>query len=149
MKLELGIIYANARQASGLTQERWAEYLGVSTEAVRSYELGAYLPTDEVLLRMADISGVKALPYWHLSQKSRVASSILPELDGGKTIPEAVLGLLIQIDDFREDGMKELMRIAADGKISDEERSVYQTAMRQLQNLIRRAYELGYAKEKS
>lgn len=147
MKQNLGFIYESARRASGLTQERWSEYLGVSAEAVRGYESGAYFPTDEVLLRMADISGVKALPYWHLSQKSRVAAEILPELSDGKTIPEAVLGLLIRIEDFREDSMKELMRIAEDGKITEDERETYRLAMRRLQEMIRAAYELGYAKE--
>ncbi|MBR6353965.1 MAG: helix-turn-helix transcriptional regulator, partial [Oscillospiraceae bacterium] len=46
-------IYRNARQVSGLTQERWAEALGLSAEAVRQYEAGKILPSDEVVLRMA------------------------------------------------------------------------------------------------
>lgn len=147
MKKDLGLCYRSARKASGLTQDRWAEFLGVSAEAVRGYESGTYFPSDDVLVRMTDISGLAVLPYWHLQQKSRVAAEILPDLEDGKTIPEAVLGLLIQIDDFRDDGMKELIRIAADGKVSDDEEEIYQSAMHQLQDLIRRAYELGYAKE--
>ena len=98
---------------------------------------------------MADISGVKALPYWHLSRKSRIAAKILPELEEEKGLPEAVIGLLIQTDDFREDGMQELLRIAADGKISDEEKEIYTDSLRQLQELIRRAFALGFAKEGS
>ena len=147
MNLRLGKIYESARAASGYTQERWAEYLGVSTEAVRSYELGKYFTTDEVLLRMADISGNKALPYWHLSQKSRVAAEILPKLEGTKSLPEAVLALLVQIEDFQEDGLKELMRIAADGKVSEDEVAAYRTAVAEIMELIRRAYACGYAKE--
>lgn len=147
MNLRLGKIYESARAASGYTQERWAEYLGVSTEAVRSYELGKYFPTDEVLLRMADISGNKALPYWHLSQKSRVAADILPKLEGTKSLPEAVLALLVQIEDFQEDGLKELMRIAADGKITRDEGPIFDDCLRQLQQLIQKAYALVYAEE--
>ena len=149
MNLALGKIYANARVASGYTQERWAEYIGVSTEAVRSYELGSYLPTDEVLLKMADISGMKALPYWHLSQKSRVAAEILPKLEGTKSLPEAVLALLVQIEDFQEDGLKELMRIAADGKITRDEAAIFNDCLTQLQKLMQKAFALTYAEETS
>ena len=88
MKEDCGNIYKNARRASGLTQERWAEYLGVSTEAVRQYESGTIMPGDDVLLMMADISGMKILPYWHLSRKSRIAGAILPELDDQKGLPD-------------------------------------------------------------
>ena len=147
MNLRLGKIYESARTASGFTQERWAEYLGVSTEAVRCYELGKYVPTDEELMRMADISGNKALPYWHLSQKSRVAAEILPKIKKKKSLPEAVLALLVQIEDFQEDGLKQLMRIAADGKITRDETAVFDDCLRQLQQLIQKAYALTYAEE--
>lgn len=145
MKQSLGNIYKNARQAAGLTQERWAECLGISAESVRQYEAGIIMPGEDVLLMMADISGMKILPYWHLSQKSRIASRILPELEEQKGLPEAVLALLIQIDDFREDGLRRLTRIAADGKISEDEEEDYQEALRQITELVRRAYALGYA----
>jgi transcriptional regulator with XRE-family HTH domain len=147
MNLALGKIYESARTSSGYTQERWAEYIGVSTEAVRNYELGNYLPTDEVLLKMADISGMKALPYWHLSQKSRVAAEILPKLEGTKSLPEAVLALLVQIDDFQEDGMQELIRIAADGKVTRDEAAIFNDCLLQLQNLMQKAFALTYAEE--
>ena len=147
MKATCGNIYRNARKASGLTQERWAEYLGVSVDAVRQYENGIIMPGEDVLLMMADISGLKILPYWHLSAKSRIAAKILPELAEERCLPEAVLGLLIQIDDFREDGMKELMRIAEDGMVSEEEAPVYRHCLKQLTELVRRAYALGYARE--
>ena len=147
MKEDSGNIYRIARRASGYTQERWAEYLGVSPEAVRQYENGTIMPAEDVLLMMADLSGMKILPYWHLSRKSRIAGAILPELDEQKGLPEAVLALLIQIDEFREDGLARLMRIAADGKVSEDESESYDCAISQLQKLIRKAYELGYAKE--
>ena len=147
MERNFGNIYKSAREITGLTQERWSEYLGISPDTVRNYESGRTIPDEGVLLMMADISGMKILPYWHLSQKSRLASGILPELDETKGLPEAVLGLLIQIEDFREDGMKELIRIAADGKISEDERSVFELCLHRLRELIKSAYALGYARE--
>lgn len=147
MKTDFGNIYRNARQASGLTQERWAEMIGVSAEAVRQYEAGTIMPGDDVLLMMADISGMKILPYWHLSRKSRIAGAILPELDDQKGLPEAVLGLLIGIDDFKATGLPQLLRIAADGKVSRDEEEAYRQAMGQLMDVVRLAYACGYAKE--
>ena len=140
-------IYKNARRAAGYTQERWAEFLGISTEAVRQYEAGTIMPSDDILLMMADISGEKMLPYWHLSRKSRIAAAILPELEEQQGLPEAVLALLIQIEDFKDDGLKKLLRIAADGKVDESETKEYAEAVAQLLELVKRAYALGYAKE--
>ena len=147
MEPNCGNIYKNARRASGYTQERWAEFLGISTEAVRQYETGANMPGEAIVLRMADISGMKILPYWHLSQKSRLAAAILPELEEQPALPEAVLGLLIQIEDFKDSGLKKLLRIAADGKVDESEAQEYAEAVVQLLELVKRAYALGYAKE--
>ena len=145
MKHNCENIYKTARKTAGLTQERWAEHLGVSPEAVRQYEGGIIMPGDDVVIRMAEVSGMHILAYWHLVRKSRLAAQILPELDDQKSLPEAVLGLLIQLDDFREDGMESLMRIAADGKVSDDERGSYIEALEQLREVLRSGYALGYA----
>lgn len=139
-------IYKNARITAGLTQERWSEYLGISPDSVRKYESGEMLPGDDVVLKMAEVSGQLILPYWHLTRKSRIAAAILPELEEEKGLPEAVLGLLIQIDDFREDGMQKLLRIAADGRITENEAEDYERAISQLSVLVSRAMALGYAK---
>lgn len=147
MDRKSGNIYRNARITAGLTQERWAEYLGISPDSVRKYESGEMMPAEDILLMMADISGLKILPYWHLSQKSRVAAEILPKLEETKSLPEAVLALLVQIEDFQEDGLKQLVRIAADGKITRDETAVFDDCLRQLQQLIQKAYALTYAEE--
>ena len=72
---------------------------------------------------------------------------ILPELEEQKGLPEAVLGLLIQIEDVQSSVMPKLVRIAADGRISEEERDDYSAAVGQLQELIRKAFAIGFAKE--
>lgn len=138
-------IYYNARKAAGLTQERWAECLGISVEAVRQYEGGIIMPSDDVVICMAELCGQHILAYWHLVRKSRIAAVILPELDQ-LGLPEAVLGLLIQIEDFKDDGMKKLLRIAADGKVDDDEAADYEEAIRQLSAVVRSAMALGYSK---
>lgn len=139
-------IYQDARRTAGLTQERWAELLGISVDAVRQYETDRILPSGEVVLRMAEAAGQQIICYWHLIHKSRVAASLLPELDR-KRLPEAVLSLLVAVRNFQDDGMRELTRIAADGKISPEEQADYMTAMEQLQSVVREALHLQFAEE--
>ena len=138
-------VYRNARRTAGLTQERWAEVLGISVEAVRQYETDRARPSDEVALRMAEVAGQHIICYWHLLNKSRVAAAILPELPQ-KRLPEAVLGLLSQITAFREDGMEDLIRIASDGYVDASEAARYSRAIGQLQELISAALALQYAK---
>ena len=130
-----------------MTQERWAEYLGISPDSVRKYESGEMMPAEDILLMMADISGLKILPYWHLSQKSRIAGEILPTLEEQPALPQAVLGLLIAIENFQERGMRDLMRIASDGKVSDDEIIPFGQALAQLSEMVRSAYAVGYSKE--
>ena len=147
MDRKSGNIYRNARITAGLTQERWAEYLGISPDSVRKYESGEMMQAEDVLLMMADISGLKILPYWHLSQKSRIAGEILPTLEEQPALPQAVLGLLIAIENFQERGMRDLMRIASDGKVSDDEIIPFGQALAQLSEMVRSAYAVGYSKE--
>lgn len=147
MQDDCGNIYRNARRTAGLTQERWAELIGVSAEAVRQYEAAVILPGDDVALRMAEACGQHIVCYWHLLNKSRAAASVLPELRQ-KDLPEAVLTLLGKVKDFQADGLEQLLRIAADGRVDEDERESYCVALQQIRELITAAWELQYAKEK-
>ena len=138
-------MYLNARKTAGLTQERWAELLGLSVEAVSQYERGQILPSDDVVLRMAEAAGQQIICYWHLLHKSRVAGAVLPEIEK-RPLPEAVLKLLVQVEEFRRSGLEDLKRIAADGKISGkDEIAAYGCALAQIRDLVEAAYELQYA----
>ncbi len=137
-------IYRNARKAAGLTQERWAEVLGISVESVRLYETGAGMPSDAIVLRMAEVAGQHIICYWHLLQKSRVAAEVLPELEE-KPLPEAVLSLLAALQEFTRDGMQDLIRIGADGAVDEGERDAYTYAMAQLEALISAGLHMRYA----
>ena len=138
-------MYYNARKTAGLTQERWAELLGLSVEAVSQYERGTILPSDEVVLRMAEAAGQQIVCYWHLLNKSRVAGQVLPDIKK-RPLPEAVLNLLVQVEEFRRSGLEDLKRIAADGKISGADESIaYADALEQIRLMIEAAYELQYA----
>ncbi len=138
-------IYFSARKTAGLTQERWAELLGLSVDAVGQYERDVILPSDEVVLRMAEAAGQQIVCYWHLLHKSRVAGTVLPAVEA-KPLPQAVLGLLDRLEYFSRRGMKDLIRIGADGKVDRQEADIYDLCLQDLRELIQAAYELHYAK---
>lgn len=83
-------IYKTARQTAGMTQERWAELIGVSADSVRLYESGRGLPSDEVVARMAEIAPMPVLGYWHLKHKSGIANDLLPDV-AQVSLPQAVV----------------------------------------------------------
>lgn len=144
METNYANIYFSARKTAGLTQERWAELLGLSVDAVGQYERDVILPSDEVVLRMAEAAGQQIVCYWHLLHKSRVAGTVLPDVER-KPLPQAVLNLLDRFEDFSEGGMKDLIRIGADGKVDRREAELFDRCLRDLRELIQAAYELHYA----
>ena len=136
-------IYKSARDASGLSQERWATFLGVSAESVRLYESGRGFPSDEVVARMADVAAMPVLCYWHLKLKSGVANDLLPEVDV-VPLPQAVVQLLVEIKAFRTD-LDELLIIAADGLVDEPENDRFLEILDRLQALIRAAIMVHFA----
>ena len=147
MERNFGIIFKNARNTAGLTQERWAESLGVSVDAVQNYEYGRNFPTEETVLLMADISGYKILPYQYMSMKSRIGSELLPDLSEAISLPKAVLNLILALNDMQKSIIPKLMEMAADGRITEDEIPNFDRCMRQFDTLAKSMYEVKYAKE--
>ena len=146
-------IYKNARRASGLTQERWAELLGISAEAVRQYETDRILPSDTIVLRMAEAAGQTIVCYWHMLNKSRVAAELLPEVEE-VPLPQAVLQLLRRMRDFdKRHRLDDLLTIAEDGVVDDTERPDFDAIVSELMDLFGAAmsvkFSQGAGKEKA
>lgn len=135
--------YKTARRIAGLTQERWAEAIGCSVDSVRGYEAGTQTPSDEIVKAMCEISGFSTLAYWHLCHKSTLAADVLPEVDH-LPLPQAVLQLLVVIDDFyRLHG--DLIQLAADGKISFDEHEEWEKIKKCLDFIIQAAIQVKIA----
>lgn len=143
MEPESRNIYKTARTVAGLTQERWAEAIGVSPDSVRNYEAGRQLPADEVVIAMIESSGHHILGYQHLLSQSRVAAGQLPAVVK-LPLPQAVIQLLCAINDFAGDHAS-LLRIAADGKIDFDERSAWAKIAADLDSVIRAALQVKFA----
>lgn len=147
MQDECRNLYYNARRTAGLTQERWAEALGISVESVRLYEGGVNMPSDEIALRMAEVAGQQIICYWHLLQKSKAAACLLPRVEK-RPLPESVLTLLVKLKAFLHDGMQNMTRIAADGRVDPDERKAYNSALQQLQEVLAAGMCVEYAEER-
>ena len=143
MESESRNIYKTARTVAGLTQERWAEAVGVSPDSIRNYEAGRQLPADEVVQAMCEISGLSTLGYWHLCNKSSLASGLLPSVEK-LPLPQAVVQLLCAMNEFSGDHAT-LLRIAADGKIDIEERSAWAKIAADLDSVIRAALQVKFS----
>ena len=141
-----GNIYKNARQVAGLTQERWAEALGLAPDTIRRYENGERMPDDATVKMMAELSGLSPLAYWHLCRKSMAAAEELPEVER-VPLPEAVLRLLVCIKEIQPD-IDLLMQIASDGVIGATERADFDMIVEELSGLVSAALEVRYAEQK-
>lgn len=115
-----GNIYRQARETAGMTQQRWAEMLGVSNEAVKQYAAGGYTPADDVVLAMADISGLQILGTWHLRRKSAIGAGVIPDVE-------------------------RLLLIAADGRVDAGEEERFREIVQDLGPLIQAAMQIDYA----
>ena len=147
MQEQYGNIYQNARRAAGLTQERWAEALGLSVEAVRQYENGGCLPSDGVVARMAELSMLPPLGYWHLRRKSEIAATELPPVER-LPLAQAVVQLLAAIRSFEEKhGEDALLHIAADGRVDPSEEARYKSTVRDLHGIVQAALQIDYAEK--
>lgn len=136
-------IYKNARQTAGLTQERWAEQLGVTADTVRLYESGRNYPSDEVAARMAEVAGMPVLGYWHLKLKSALANDALPDV-ARVPLPQAVVGLLAAMDTIQPQ-VKELLGIALDGIVDAGETELFEDILDDLEAVVTAALAVKYA----
>lgn len=142
-----GNIYAIARTTAGATQQRWAEMLGVSASAVYQYEAGQVMPADDVVLSMADLSGLQILGTWHLRRKSAVAAEVLPPVER-LPLAQAVVQLLAAIRNFSEAHHDDaLLRISSDGRVDQEELPRFRQIVRDLHPLIQAALQIDYAEK--
>lgn len=147
MRDKSGNIYYNARHTAGVTQERWAEMLGVSVSTVQQYEAGTITPEDDIVLSMADLSGLQILGTWHLRRKSMVAAELLPEVQR-LPLAQAVVQLLAAIRDVDERHHEDaLLRIAADGRVDPDEEARFKAIVRDLQPLIQAALQIDFAEK--
>lgn len=125
-------IYQLAREQKGITQEKAAELLDISTKTLREYELGYTIPAGKRVADMIDIYDTQWLAYKHL--KNTDENNALPELKM-RTLEGASLNLLKELKDVVN--MKdEILDITSDGCILEDEEETFNKIIKELEELM-------------
>lgn len=139
-------IYAACRRRTGMTQESWAEALDISVESVKRYETGIRIPPNYLVKQMVDVSGDEALAYRHLAYTSQVLD-VLPSIDS-VNLQGATIRLMNRMARFANACRdRQLMEIADDGIITEDERPLYTEILNELKGIIAAYYQLRYCAE--
>lgn len=136
-------IYARCRTRHGYTQEAWAEDLNISVESVRRYELGQRVPPNAVVADMVELTGDYYVAYQHIRLRSLLLG-VLPDVQE-RSLQDATIRLINRVLQFADQNRgRQLLQIAEDGKVDEEEQPLYREIMDELQRLVAAAYEMRY-----
>ena len=139
-------IYQAARKESCLTQEQAAERLDVSETTVKAWEQGARVPDNETVAQMAELYEAPWLALEHLKQAGG-ALGVLPEVTV-QSLPTAAITLINRVLDFAERHRdRQLLRIAEDGIIDEDERPDFSEISANIQGVIAAGFQVLYAQE--
>lgn len=137
-----------ARSLAGCTQEKAAEMSGYSVDSIQAWEAGIRKASVSVLDTLALCYNAPWLAGMYLRELSSGSfADTIPAFTPGEPLPKAVLMLLEHIYDFSDrHSDRRLMAIAADGKITSEERAEFDTIMEDLGAITQAAMAVRYAK---
>ena len=139
-------IYQAARKESCLTQEQAAERLEVSETTVKAWEQGTRVPDNETVARMTELYETPWLALEHLKQVGGVLG-VLPEVNV-QSLPTAAITLINRVLDFAERHRdRQLLRIAEDGIIDEEERPDFDAICRDLDGIVGAALQVKYTSD--
>lgn len=139
-------IYASCRRRTGMTQEAWAEKLDVSVESVKRYETDVRIPPLHIVKAMADLSGDESLAYRFLA-KTTQELDVLPDIEM-VNLQAATIRMMNRMARFAAKARdRQLMEIAEDGIISEEEQPLYAEIMDELTGIIMAFYQLKFYTE--
>lgn len=139
-------IYKKARMAAGITQERAAELLDISTRSLADYEAGVRFPPDWLVSAMLDVYNLQILAVQHLRLSAQLARNIIPDVPD-LCLSQAALTFVDAVYDFAEDRLtRELIDIAKDGRVSEEEQERFATVVKRINELTATAMAIVYAR---
>jgi len=139
-------IYKTARLKSGKTQEAAAEALGISVESLKAYERYARIPPSPVVDGMCIIYDAIYLAYQH----NRISSGdikVVPEIEP-LSLERATIALIRRVLAFADKHRdRDLMAIAEDGVIDEDERPLFDEIMAELEEIRKASIEVRISQE--
>lgn len=140
-------IYQTARKAAGLTQEAAAERLALSVESLRAYETGQRLPGNDIVARMCAVYDTQFLGVQYLQLSAALLPVCIQEARPER-LELATIKLVNRIIAFANRHRNDqLLAIAEDGLIDEEERPQFLAIAAELDEIIRAALALRYTEE--
>ena len=135
-------IYQVSREHAGLTQEAAVSRLGFSVESLRKYETGRCRPSDDTVKAMVTLYNDQYLGYLHM-QSSPLAGCIpRVRLQG---IQQAAMRIVRLVKRFaRDQRVDQLLEIAEDGVIDEEELPGFHEIMAELRAIVESVLALGF-----
>lgn len=139
-------IYAAARNYAGITQERAAEALGISVESIKAYERYARIPPSHIVSGMCIIYRTDWLAWQHIRLSSGEVN-VVPEVEP-VDLAQAALRLINRVLAFADQHRdRQLMQIAEDGVIDENERSVFEAIVADLEEIVKAAIEVKVSRK--
>ena len=127
-------IYQTARRRAGLTQEQAAELLNLSVESVKAYETDVRVPPAATVAVMADVYDSPGLRLEHARRTDELG--IIPEDARPRSFPLAVMQLYNYMLEWASKRRgQQLLKIAEDGVIDEDERPLYEEIVRELESM--------------
>lgn len=140
-------IYQTARRAAGLTQEAAADRLALSVESLRAYETGQRIPGNDIVARMCVVYDTQFLGVQHLQLSAALLPVCIQEARPER-LELATIKLVNRIIAFANRHRNDqLLAIAEDGIIDEEERPQFLAIAAELDEIIRAALALRYTEE--
>lgn len=140
-------IYQTARKSAGLTQEAAAERLALSVESLRAYETGQRIPGNDIVARMCAVYDTQFLGVQHLQLSAALLPVCIQEARPER-LELATIKLVNRIIAFANRHRNDqLLAIAEDGLIDEEERPQFLAIAAELDEIIRAALALRYTEE--
>lgn len=141
-------VLASKNNENFRSRESAAEYFGVSVSSMANYERGITVPPLDLVMMMADeyhapqLRNLYCLNQCPLGKEQPISGEV-------KTLEAVTVGIVAKLDDEEIEEMKrELLEIAEDGKISQDEEEDFREVSQALDKLAVSISELRLLKEK-
>lgn len=136
-----------ARQAAHLTLEAASERADVSVQSYKAYEYGGRLPPNDVAVRLCEALEAPWLALVYLREVSEKLD-VLPQDIKVQSLPTAVITLINRVFAFADHHRdRQLLTIAEDGVIDEDERPVFDEITDDLDGIIGAALAVKYPRE--
>lgn len=134
-------LYQRARLSTGMTQERAAELLGLSSESLKQYEGGRRIPSNETVAKMVELYHLPWLALEHAQATDTLG--VMPEVTP-RPLPMASIALRNRLQDATG-RLDTLLRIAEDGVIDETERPEFDEIVAELRETMAAIYQVIYS----